>query len=233
MEKKAIGVIGGMGPLATVDIFRKIVLHTKAETDQEHLRVLIDNNTAIPDRTEALLHGGGDPAPEMARSARLLEQMGAGLLVIPCNTAHNFYGAVQGAVGIPVLHMLKLTARDLSRAGVRRAGLLATDGTVQTGAYQEAFAGTGIDLLTPDSSGQQSIMDMVYRGVKAGNLHFDISGARRAMEDLLDRGAETLILGCTELPLAFALYHMVYPAVDPTLVLALEAIRQAGGEVLE
>lgn len=86
MEKKAIGVIGGMGPLATVDIFRKIVLHTRAQTDQEHLRVLIDNNTAIPDRTEALLHGGGDPAPEMVKSARLLERMGAGLLVIPCNT---------------------------------------------------------------------------------------------------------------------------------------------------
>ena len=189
MEKKAIGVIGGMGPLATVDIFRKIVLHTRAQTDQEHLRVLIDNNTAIPDRTEALLHGGGDPAPEMVKSARLLERMGAGLLVIPCNTAHNFYGAVQGAVDIPVLHMLRLTARDLGRMGVNR-------------------------------------------GVKAGNMHFDISEARRAMEDLLDRGAETLVLGCTELPLAFALYHMVYPAVDPTLVLALEAIRQAGGEAL-
>ena len=217
MEKKAIGVIGGMGPLATVDIFRKIVLHTRAQTDQEHLRVLIDNNTAIPDRTEALLHGGGDPAPEMVKSARLLERMGAGLLVIPCNTAHNFYGAVQGAVDIPVLHMLRL---------------LATDGTVRTGAYQEAFAGTGIGLLTPDAPGQQAMMDMVYRGVKAGNMHFDISEARRAMEDLLDRGAETLVLGCTELPLAFALYHMVYPAVDPTLVLALEAIRQAGGEAL-
>lgn len=218
MEKKAIGVIGGMGPLATVDIFRKIVLHTRAQTDQEHLRVLIDNNTAIPDRTEALLHGGGDPAPEMVKSARLLERMGAGLLVIPCNTAHNFYGAVQGAVDIPVLHMLRLTARDLGRMGVKCAGLLATDGTVRTGAYQEAFAGTGIGLLS--------------RGVKAGNMHFDISEARRAMEDLLDRGAETLVLGCTELPLAFALYHMVYPAVDPTLVLALEAIRQAGGEAL-
>lgn len=218
MEKKAIGVIGGMGPLATVDIFHKIVLHTRAQTDQEHLRVLIDNNTAIPDRTEALLHGGGDPAPEMVKSARLLERMGAGLLVIPCNTAHNFYGAVQSAVDIPVLHMLRLTARDLGRMGVKCAGLLATDGTVRTGAYQEAFAGTGIGLLS--------------RGVKAGNMHFDISEARRAMEDLLDRGAETLVLGCTELPLAFALYHIVYPAVDPTLVLALEAIRQAGGEAL-
>ncbi len=232
MEKKAIGVIGGMGPLATVGIFRKIVLHTRGQTDQEHLRVLIDNNTAIPDRTEALLHGGGDPAPEMVKSARLLERMGAGLLVIPCNTAHNFYGAVQGAVDIPVLHMLRLTARDLGRMGVKCAGLLATDGTVRTGAYQEAFAGTGIGLLTPDAPGQQAMMDMVYRGVKAGNMHFDISEARRAMEDLLDRGAETLVLGCTELPLAFALYHMVYPAVDPTLVLALEAIRQAGGEAL-
>ena len=89
MEKKTIGIIGGMGPLATADLFEKIVGHTKAACDQEHLHVVIDSNTNIPDRTAALLHGGADPLPELTGSARRLEAMGADVLIMPCNTAQN------------------------------------------------------------------------------------------------------------------------------------------------
>ena len=159
--------------------------------------------------------------------------MGADVLIMPCNTAHNFYDAIAAAVHIPVLHMIRLTAQALQKRGVTAAGLLATDGTVQTGIYQRTFAGTGIDLMTPEGADQQAIMDMIYRGVKAGALHYDVSAARRAMEALLRRGAQTLILGCTELPLAETLYHLDYPVTDPTLELALAAIRFAGGETVE
>ena len=124
MRKKIIGIIGGMGPLATADLFEKIIVHTKAACDQDHLRVIIDSNTNIPDRTAAILHGGADPVPELTASARGLERMGAELLVMPCNTAHNFYDAVQGAVSIPVLHMVRLTAQALRERDVKRAGLL-------------------------------------------------------------------------------------------------------------
>ena len=117
MRKKIIGIIGGMGPLATADLFEKIIVHTKAACDQDHLRVIIDSNTNIPDRTAAILHGGADPVPELTASARGLERMGAELLVMPCNTAHNFYDAVQGAVSIPVLHMVRLTAQALRGHG--------------------------------------------------------------------------------------------------------------------
>lgn len=233
MTKKIIGIIGGMGPLATADLFEKITLHTRAQRDQDHLRVLIDSNTGIPDRTAALLHGGEDPNPRLTASAALLERMGAEVLVMPCNTAHCFYDAVAGAVNIPVLHMIRLTAQALSERGVAAAGLLATDGTIQTGIYQETFAGTGIRLLTLEGADQQAIMDLTYRGVKAGNLRHDPAPARRAMENLLSRGAQTLILGCTELPLAAKLYHLDYPFTDPTLELALGAIRFAGGETVE
>lgn len=233
MEKKVIGIIGGMGPLATADLFQKIILHTQAACDQEHLRVVIDSNTNIPDRTAALLHGGADPTPELVSSARNLERIGAGVLIMPCNTAHNFYDAVAGAVEVPVLHMIRLTAQALQRQGITTAGLLATDGTVQTGIYQRTFAGTGIEILTPDPEGQKAIMDMTYQGVKAGDFSYDPSAARHAMEDLLHRGAQTLILGCTELPLAARLYHLTYPFTDPTLELALEVIRFAGGETVE
>ncbi|MCI8878412.1 MAG: amino acid racemase [Oscillospiraceae bacterium] len=232
MGKKTIGIIGGMGPLATADLFEKIVGHTKAACDQEHLHVVIDSNTNIPDRTAALLHGGADPLPELAKSAGRLEKMGADVLIMPCNTAHNYYDGIAAAVSVPVLHMVRLTAQALVERGVKKAGLLATDGTVRTGIYQKSFAGSGVELLTPDEAGQRAVMEMIYQGVKAGDMAFDAQPARRAMERLLAAGAEVLILGCTELPLAVKLYGIALPAVDPTLELALEAIRFAGGETV-
>jgi len=233
-EKKVIGILGGMGPLATADLFQKIILHTKASCDQEHLRVCIDSNTNIADRTAALLHGGADPAPEMIKSAQRLASIGADVLIMPCNTAHNYYDAVKGSVSIPVLHMIALTRDALLSEGVTCAGLLATDGTVETGIYQRTFEGRGIRLLTPDTKEDQAaVMDVIYRGVKAGDMTHDVSAFRRTCENLLSRGAEALILGCTELPPAFEIYHLEYPSIDPTLELALGAIRFAGGTVRE
>ena len=233
VEKKVIGIIGGMGPLATVDLFQKIVQHTAARRDQDHLRILVDNNTNIPDRTAAILQGGGDPVPQMVVSAQGLEAMGAQLLVMPCNTAHHFHAQIQAAVGIPLLHMIDLTCRELLRRGVTCAGLLATDGTLHAGIYQQCFAGSGIQLLQPAAPEQQAVMDVTYNGVKAGDSGYDTGGFCAAMDALLDRGAQTLILGCTELPIAMSIYHLDYPTVDPTLVLAQGAILAAGGTYLE
>ena len=232
MKKKTIGILGGMGPLATADLFEKIIAHTRAARDQEHLRVLIDSNTRIQDRTAAILQGGEDPAPELRSSARGLERQGAELLIMPCNTAHYFYDAVQSSVSIPVLHMIRIMVQALRRKGIQQAGLLATDGTIQTGIYQKCFENSGISLLTPDPAGQKALMDMIYQGVKAGRRTYGSGPVRQTMDDLLHQGAETLILGCTELPLAVRLYHLDFPTSDPTLELALEAIRQAGGETV-
>jgi len=231
MDKKVIGILGGMGPLATADLLKKIVLHTDAKTDQEHPRVCVDSNTDIPDRTAALLHGGADPVPEMVKSAKRLESIGADVLIMPCNTAHGFYDAVAASVHIPVLHMIELTRDALRARGVKTAGLLATDGTVQTGVYQRAFAGSGVELLTPEGAEQAAVMSIIYDGVKAGRTDYDAAAFCRCCERLLARGAQTLILGCTELPLAFELYRLDYPAVDPTLELALAALRFAGCRV--
>lgn len=234
MNKKVIGIIGGMGPLATADLFQKIVLHTEAACDQEHLRVCIDSNTGIADRTAALLRGGADPVPEMVKSAQRLASIGAEVLIMPCNTAHNFYDEVAASVDLPVLHMIALTRDALKKKGVQCAGLLATDGTVQTGIYQRTFEKSGIELLTPDTADDQSaVMDIIYNGVKAGDMTHDTAAFRKTCENLLARGAEVLILGCTELPPAFDLYHLDYPNIDPTLELALGAIRFAGGQVKE
>lgn len=230
-EKKIVGVIGGMGPLATVDLYRKIVEHTLADCDQAHVRTIIDSNTNIPDRTAALLSGGESPVRELQSSARLLERAGAQVLVMPCHTAHCFYDEVQAAVHVPVLNMIDLTVQELKRRGVTRAGLLATDGAVQSGIYQRHFEGSGIELLLPDPEGQAALMDMIYSGVKAGRSDYDTAAVRTALDRLMDAGAQTLILGCTELPPAFEMYGLDYPNLDPTLTLALAAITASGGTV--
>ena len=225
--KKILGIIGGMGPLATADLFRKIVEHTEAACDQDHIHILIDNNTNIPDRTKALLDGGPDPTQELQKSAKRLIAAGAEGLMMPCNTAHNFYEAVRAVSDVPVLHMIDLTRDALEARGVTCAALLATTGTFRTGIYQSRFDGR-VQLLTPNAEEQEAVMDMIYGGVKAGVTDYDASRVQACAERLIAEGAQTIILGCTELPLAMELYRLDFPATDPTLELAKGAIRFAG-----
>ena len=223
--KKNIGIIGGMGPLATADLFRKIVLMTDARCDQDHPRVLIDSNTNIPDRTAAILSGGENPLPQLAASARTLERAGADVLMMPCNTAHYFYDGVCAATKLPVLHMLRLTADEIDRRGIKTVGLLATDGTIQTGIYEQLFEAHGVTVRKPDAMGQKQIMALIYDGVKAGNAAFDTSAVRKVLDAMLADGVQAFVLGCTELPIAFTDYALPYPVVDPTAVLAGCAVK--------
>ena len=128
--KKIIGIIGGMGPLATADLFEKIIRATAAARDQDFPHVIVDCNTDIPDRTAAILMGGEDPVPQLVRSANTLAAAGADVLIMPCNTAHWFYDELCLRTHLPVLHMLRLTADRLERAGVNAVGLLVTDRTI-------------------------------------------------------------------------------------------------------
>ena len=216
-----------MGPMATVDLYKKIIDHTPAESDSEHIHVCIDSNTAIPDRTAAILYGGPDPVPEMVRSAILLEAMGADFLIMPCNTAHYFYDRVARMVRIPILDMLEETAHEAAKRGMSCVGLLATDGTIRSGVYERAMEPYGIKVLYPSETKQRHVMDLIYKGIKAGNYQLDLSGFYSALDELELSGAETLILGCTELPLAFSMFAIDRDNIDPTLVLAKRAIEMA------
>lgn len=223
--KKSIGIIGGMGAAATCDLFNKIISMTDAKSDQEHIHILIDCNTNIPDRTKAILGKGEDPVPEMVRSGIRLQSMGADVLVMPCNTAHYFYDKITPFFDIPLLNMLKLTAEEIQNRGISRIGLLATDGTIQSGVYHTVLTEAGIDVITPSTEKQASVMDVIYNGIKASNRDIDLTGFYGTMDELFEQGAEILILGCTELPLAFEIYHIDRPAIDPTAVLAAAAIQ--------
>ena len=148
MKEKTAGILGGMGPEATVDLMRRIIAHTDARDDADHVRCIVDNNPKVPSRIKALLEGGGvSPGPCLADMARRLEAWGADFLCMACNTAHNYYGEVRAAVGIPVLNMVELTARAASElAPGGAAGILASPAVRLTGLYEGPCAALG---LTP------------------------------------------------------------------------------------
>lgn len=225
--KKQVGILGGMGPMATCDLMKKVIEMTDAHSDQEHIHVCVDCNTQIPDRTAAILGNGEDPVPQMVRSAVKLQDMGADVLIMPCNTAHYFYDRITPFVDIPILHMLKETAKEAKRQGIHTVGLLATDGTIQSGVYKTAFDSEGISVITPSAEGQKAVMEIIYDGIKGNNYKLDLTAFNNTLDDLLARGAETLILGCTELPIAFQVFSIEKPNIDPTAVLAAAAVRFA------
>lgn len=228
--KKTIGILGGMGPLATADLFRKIVFLTGAGGDNEHIRIYIDNNTRIPDRTAAILSGGQDPVPEMAAALRNLEACGADCIVMPCNTAHHFLPRIQAMTEIPVLNMLDITAEVCAetRPG-KRAGILATRGTLATGLYDRALAARGVDCVLPDEPGRDMLMTAIYDGVKKGA---PLAPMRDGIVSLLERmrgeGAGYFVLACTELPIVREVLDLPGDFVDPTTELARAAIRFCG-----
>ena len=229
-EKKTIGILGGMGPLATADLFQKIVLLTKADTDREHIRVYIDSNANIPDRTAAILSGGEDPVPEMASALRHLEACGADCIIMPCNTAHYFLPRLQAMTEIPFLSILTAAAEACkAQFPGKTVGILATRGTLAANLYQEALAQAGVPYLVPDAPAQDALMRAIYDGVKAGKGPDSYrADFLTVLEQMSAGGAEVFLLGCTELPLAAEALNIALPTVDPTAELAKASIRFCG-----
>ncbi len=230
MTKKTIGILGGMGPLATADLFHKIISLTAADCDGEHVRVYIDSNSAIPDRTAAILGQGPDPFPAMRDSLRKLESCGADCVIMPCNTAHYFLPRLQGLTDIPFLSILESAAKACrAHFPGKTAGILATRGTLSAGLYQAALGKEGVSCLVPEDWEQDALMDVIYGGVKAGaKPECYRTNLLSVLETLSARGADYFVLGCTELPLAFQLLGLPHPALDPTEELAKAAILFCG-----
>ena len=230
--KKSIGILGGMGPLATADLLRKIVTLTKAGCDSDHIRVYVDDNSSIPDRTAAILSGGADPVPAMSDSLRKLVSCGADCIIMPCNTAHYFLPRLQPQTSVPFLSMLEATATSCRALFPgKTAAVLATRGTLSAGLYQKVLDEAGVAYVIPGETEQDALMRVIYQGVKADapaeHYRADWESVLSAMVQL---GADYLILGCTELPLAAAALGSALPTVDPTEELARAAIAFCGYE---
>jgi aspartate racemase len=227
---KMIGVLGGMGPAATADFFQKIIRATPARADQDHLKVLIFSNPQVPDRTAAIRGEGPDPLPVLVAGAEVLVQGGADFITIPCVTAHYYYDALQQAVSVPILHLIGETVMAVAseHPAIRRLGLLATSGTVDSRLFEPYFHPRGFTLLTPESSIQAAaVMEAIY-AVKHGEpLERPRRLIREAAEHLRQRGAEAIIAGCTEVPLILQDGDLAVPVIDPTWLLAQAAVRRA------
>ncbi|WP_424944113.1 aspartate/glutamate racemase family protein [Aliiroseovarius crassostreae] len=229
-----VGVVGGVGPAATVDFLSKLVGGTEAVRDQDHIKVLVEQNPQIPDRTENLIADGVDPTVALYSTCKKLERGGADIVAIPCNTAHAYVNRIQCHLGIPIVSILSSTT-DFIRATspeTRKVGILATNGTIQSGLYQEALTEAGLDFIVPDEDHQELVMASIYgsEGVKAGFVEgICKEQIAKAFAHLVDQRAEVVILGCTELPLIVTgnVQDMGAIPVDPTKVLAEKCVRLA------
>jgi len=237
VRERVIGILGGMGPEATIDLFAKIVKFTGAHTEQAHFRILIDNNPKIPSRPLAIEGRGPSPLPALRRSARLLAAAGADFIVMPCVTAHYFYRPLARASKVPIVDLVRETASHVRVRfpRVTAVGLLATTATVRVGLFQKAFDGQEVQVLTPAAGVQQRfVMRALFskKGIKAVGPS---AWAKRLIVDaahsLVARGAQVVIAGCTEVPLVLQDGDLSVPVVDPIAVLAHAAIGRARGTV--
>ena len=192
MHKK-LGILGGMGPLATARFYENIIKSTQAQKDQDYIDMVILNASYIPDRTQAILHGGESPLPYLLDALETLENCGCDLIAIPCNTSHYFYGEMQNKCKTKILNMIDLTAEKLEKSGVAQVYLMATAGTIKTGVYQKELSKRNIEIIVPTDEEINEMMRVIYE-VKAGKTP-DLC----KLEETARSYGKTVILGCTEL----------------------------------
>jgi aspartate racemase len=229
MTRRTIGILGGMGPLATVDLYRKIVESTPARIDQDHIPVLIDADPRVPDRTTALLGNGEDPLPWLIRGTQRLQTGGVDFVVMPCNTAHAYLDQIREACPVPFIDMIDEAARTAASIVPPGSpvGILATTGTIRAALYQSALERHDLHWLVPDQAGQEQVMQTIYQ-VKAGSITSEtVKPVLASAEQLIADGATALLAACTELPVVLTADDLRVPLIDPTDVLARAAVLAA------
>ena len=229
-NRKMLGVIGGLGPMASAYFYRLVTERTDAKCDQEHIDMCIMSRASTPDRT-AYLTGKSAKSPlrVLCDDAKRLEKMGAGVIVITCNTSHCFIDEIRKSVSVPIPGMIEETAEFLKKAGCNTAGIMATDGTVSTGLYQKALEKAGVGWALPDSENQKKVMSLIYDDVKGGG---EISPEKfnSVTEHLRNMGCDRIILGCTELSVVNCRLGAKPDICDAMEVIAYKAIRACGGK---
>ena len=223
-----LGILGGLGPMSTFRFCELLTAHTKAVSDADHIDMIVSSRATTPDRTDFILgRSQNDPLPVMLEELHRLERAGADLIVIPCNTAHYFYQGLQRESHVPMLNIIEETTRFLKDGGITGIGLLATDGTVKSGAYTEQCRNIGLNCLTPTEEDQRIISEIIYEDIKQ-NKPVDMQKFLRVANNLQTLGCEKLVLGCTELSL---LDKTLFPKdlfVDSLDVLAYRTILACG-----
>jgi aspartate racemase len=200
---KVLGVLGGMGPLASAQFMLRLTLLTPADRDQDHIPAVLWSDPRVPDRTRGKLQGGDDPLPWLLRGIAGLKQAGCGAIAIPCNTAHGWYREMQDAAGLPILHIVDAAAADLRRLGLKpgRIGVMGTQATLAMRLYQDRLGALDWDCITPDQSQMDRLVSPSIALIKANRVAETFAPLAEVVNDLAARGASAVVLGCTEIPL--------------------------------
>lgn len=234
--KKKIGILGGMGPEATSYFYELIFKNTKAKKDQEHIPVIIYSNPEIPPRTDAIFKKGPSPLPLLLEGVKILRQAGADFIVMPCITAHYYYPEIARQEKTPFLNLLDETLLSVQKnlPDLKKAGLIASSGTIKSKLFHKTFAKEGIQIIVPFEEEQEEVMEAIFgkKGLKAG---FTSGWAKKIIQDmaakLVQRGAEAVIAGCTEVPLVLKENDLQVPLIEPLRIMALTSIIKAGYEI--
>ena len=229
---KVLGVLGGMGPLASAQFMLRLTLLTPAARDQDHIPAVLWSDPRVPDRTLGKLSGGADPLPWLLRGINGLERAGCGAIAIPCNTAHGWYAAMRDAARVPILHIVDAAATELRRLGVApgRIGVMGTKATLAMRLYQDRLVALGWDCIVPDAESMERLVSPAIAQVKANRVAEAYAPLAEVVRSLAARGATSVVLGCTEIPLAIqAGPPPDLPTVDTIDALARAAIAWVRG----
>lgn len=228
---KVLGVIGGLGPVATAYFYELVSRMTDASSDQEHIEVDIISRPSIPDRTDFILGRSTDsPLPYMIEAGKALERLGADCIAIPCITAHYFHEELSDNIKLPIIHIICETVQYLRNHGVKQAGIMATEGTVESNLFQEELLRWGINPVIPSKQCQEKVTSLIYKNVKAGQP-VNMEQFAEVMDELVRNGAETIILGCTELSLIKRDEDIGSGFIDALEVLAMCSIVNCGAKL--
>lgn len=228
---RKLGVIGGLGPVATAYFYELLCRMTDARLDQEHIDMVIISKSSIPDRTDFILGRSTDsPLPHLIEAGKVLELMEVDYIAIPCITAHYFHEEISGILKVPIIHIIKETVRYLKEHGITKAGIMATEGTIKSGLFQKELVQNGIMPIIPTNIGQEFISNIIYKNIKAG-LPVNMDQFNEVKTDMIKRGADTIILGCTELSLIKRDENIGSGFIDSLEVLASCSIKNCNGLV--
>jgi len=230
-DLKKLGIIGGLGPLATAYFYELVTDFTNITREQEHIEIIIHSRPAIPDRTAHILNPGlcPSPLPAIIETGKELAGLGCSVIAIPCVTAHCFYESYAAEIPADVIHMPRETAAELAGYGIKKAGIMATDGTVATGVLEDALTEYNIESVLPSPEKQKMVMDLIYNCVKMGRP-LDMNEFAAVSDELHNGGAQVVILGCTELSLAKR-ESIGHGYIDVMEVLAKRCVQRCGGSV--
>lgn len=229
---KTLGIIGGMGPMATADFYTKLVLMTDAKKECEHIHTLIDSNPSIPDRSAFIRTGLDNPSNALIASLKRLENIGAEVIAMPCNTAHYFYETLSANTHLPIINMIDETVRYASSvcSSTERIGLLATSGTYDSKIYETSALKSGFKLIVPPASIKDQLMKMIY-ALKNGETAQLLSLKQEVRKYLYGQNLDAWILGCTELPIILKDDIKSFNMIDSTRILARASIISVGAKL--